>query len=579
MSAGDSWFTRYIVSTDHKTVGKQYLWAGLTFLALGGFLAMLLRWQLAFPGVRVPLVGGFLFPESQGAITPDAYTKIFTTHGLVMIFFAITPVLIGAFGNFVVPLQIGANDMAFPKLNAASFWILVLSQVLALASFLAPLGTASAGWTSYPPLSTNVGTPGWGQSVMVLALLVNGFSTVLGGVNLITTVIRLRAPGMSWLRMPATTWGMFLTSILNVTFVPVLGSAALLLLLDRHLGTQFFIAGATARAGGGDPIAYQHLFWIFGHPEVYILILPAWGVVTDIVSFFSRKPAFAYPLTIGSMITVTAMSGLVYGHHMFVAGIGPMLGTAFMTMTLVISIPSAIIALNWLQTIWRDSVRLDSPMLYALGVIIVFGMGGLTGVLLGDLSLDVYLHDSMFVVGHFHLIMASATFLASFAAIHFWFPKLFARRLDERLARVHFVSSLVLLIVVFGAQMLSGYAGQPRRLFDPYQYDFLKPLVALNRWTSYAAFALATAQLLFVWNVVRAFWLGERVTNPNPWGVGTLEWTCAPTPVPVHNFAETPQVQRGPHAFDASFREKLGRDFLGQAETPPVSTSLEAGAK
>ncbi|MBS2029161.1 MAG: cbb3-type cytochrome c oxidase subunit I [Deltaproteobacteria bacterium] len=578
MIAG-SFFSRYIVSTDHKTVGKQYLWAGLVFLALGGFLAMLLRWQLAFPGARVPLVGGLLFPESGGALSPDVYAKVFTTHGLVMIFFAITPVLIGAFGNFVVPLQIGARDMAFPRLNAASFWILVASQLLALASFLAPLGTASAGWTSYPPLSTNVGTPGWGQSVMVLALLVNGFSTVLGGVNLITTVIRLRAPGMGWLRLPATTWGMFLTSILNVTFVPVLGSAALLLLLDRHLGTQFFIAGASARAGGGDPIAYQHLFWIFGHPEVYILILPAWGVVTDIVSFFSRKPAFAYPLTVGAMIAVTALSGLVYGHHMFVAGLGPMLGQAFMALTLVISIPSAVIALNWLQTIWRGSVRLDSPMLYALGVIIVFGMGGLTGVLLGDLSLDVYLHDTMFVVGHFHLIMASATFLASFAAIHFWFPKLFARRLDENLARAHFSSSLVLLILVFGGQMLAGYSGQPRRLFDPYQYEFLKPLLPLNRWTSYAAFALATAQLLFVWNVVRAFWRGARETDPNPWRVGTLEWTCAPTPVPVENFAEVPQVQRGPHAFDAALQASLGRDFLGQAELVSEAKPQSVGVK
>jgi len=540
---------RLLWSTDHKVVAKLYLWSGLGFLLFGGLLAMLIRWQWAFPGQPVPAVGGLLFPGSGGAIAPDSYAKIFTLHGLVMIFFAITPVLIGAFGNFLVPLQIGAREMAFPRLNALAFWIFALSQLMVLSSFAAPLGTASAGWTNYPPLSTNVGTPGWGETMVAGALFVTGVSTVLTGLNIVTTVIRHRAPGMSWLRMPATTWGMFLTSILNVLFVPVLGSATLLLLFDRLFGTKFFIAGAAALGHGGDPLAYQHLFWIFGHPEVYILILPAWGIVTDLVSFFSRKPAYGYRLTIGAMCTVTLLSGLVYGHHMYVSGMGPMLGQAFMALTLAISIPSLVLALNWLQTLWGGTIRLESPMLFSLGVIVVFGLGGLSGLFLGDISLDIYLHDTLFVVGHFHLIMAAATFLAVFAALYFWFPKLFARKLDEPLARAHFGFTVVLLILVFGGQILAGYSGQPRRLFDPYQYQFLQRLLPLNRWTSYFAFALLLAQLIFIWNLVKTL-LGPANAEANPWNVGTLEWTATATPIAANNFAEVPRVTRGPHEFE-----------------------------
>ena len=554
------------MSTDHKAIAKLYLWSGLAFLLFGGLLAMLIRWLWAFPGRPVRAGGELLFPGSHGAIAPDSYAKIFTMHGLVMIFFAITPLLIGAFGNFVVPLQIGAREMAFPRLNALAFWIFALSQLMVLVSFAAPLGTASAGWTNYPPLSTNVGTPGWGETMIAGALFVTGVSTVLLGVNIVTTVIRKRAPGMTWLRMPAATWGLFLTSILNVLFVPVLGSATLLLLFDRLFGTHFFIAGANALGHGGDPLAYQHLFWIFGHPEVYILILPAWGFVTDFVSFFSSKPAYGYRLTVTAMCAVTVLSGLVYGHHMYVSGMSPMLGQAFMALTLAISIPSLVLALNWLQTLWGGKVRLESPMLFSLGVIVVFGLGGLTGLFLGDMSLDIYLHDTMFVVGHFHLIMAAATFLAVFAGIHFWFPKMFGRKLDEPLARAHFGFTVVLLILVFGGQILAGYSGQPRRLFDPYQYEFLQRLLPLNRWTSYFAFALLFAQLIFVWNLVKTL-LGPANAEANPWNVGTLEWAAAATPVPAGNFAEIPRVTRGPHEFENGVA--LAQN--GPAEAQPIS--------
>src|SRR5882672_10395030 len=423
-----SFFRKYVFSTDHKIIAKQFLWAGLLFLAFGGMLAMLIRWQWAYPKEPVPVIGSLIFPESGGAVTPAHYNTIFTMHGLIMIFFAITPILIGAFGNYCIPLMIGARDMAFPTLNMLSLWTFLLSQGLIIASFLARLGSGAAGWTMYPPLSTNVGTPGLGGTLVVAAIFVTGLSTIMGGINYITTVIRFRAPGMTWMRMPLTVWGLWLTSILNVLFVPVLGSAGLLLLFDRNFGTQFFVAGSSAVRGGGDPILFQHLFWIFGHPEVYILILPPWGFVTDLVSFFARKPAYFYRGSIFAMTAVTVLSAVVYGHHMFVTGMNPMLGQSFMTLTLIISVPAELLFLNWLHTIWKGSIRLTVPMLFALGTVFVFGLGGLTGLFLGTISTDLYLHDTMFVVGHFHLTMAAASFLASLAAIYFWFPKMFGDR-------------------------------------------------------------------------------------------------------------------------------------------------------
>jgi len=566
-----SFLRRWVFSTDHKVIARQFLWAGLLFLLLGGLLAMLIRWQWAYPGEKVPAVlGGFLFRESGGVIGPANYQTLFTSHGLIMIFFAITPILIGAFGNFLIPLQIGARDMAFPKLNMLSFWTFALSQVLVLLSFQARLGPAGAGWTTYPPLSTSVGTPGAGQSLMVAAIFVTGVATIMGSINYVTTVIRLRAPGMTYMRLPLAVWGLWLTAILNVLFVPVLGSAALLLFLDRNFGTQFFIAGAAAVRGGGDPILFQHLFWIFGHPEVYILILPAWGVVGDLVSFFARKPAFWYRGTVWSMVTVTVMSAIVYGHHMYMTGMNPLLGKGFMALTLLISVPAMVLFIDWLLTLWQGSIRTTVPMLFTLGVIFVFGLGGLTGLFLGDISLDLYLHDTMFVVGHFHLTMAAASFLASFAAIYFWFPKMFGKQLDQRLGKAHFWISVVGITLVFGGQLVAGYAGQQRRLYDPFQYQFLAHLRGLNRWTSYFAFTLAAGQLLFVWNWFATLFGKGRPAGENPWQVGTLEWTNAATPPAHHNYDVIPTVLHGPHEFaDPAVRAALGRDWLGQAERAP----------
>jgi cytochrome c oxidase subunit 1 len=495
-----------------------------------------------------------------------------------MIFFAITPIMIGCFGNFCIPLMIGARDMAFPKLNMLSFWVFLGSQALVIASFFVELGSAAAGWTTYPPLSSTVGTPGLGQSLVVLALFVTGVATIMGAINYITTVIRFRAPGMTWMRMPATVWGLWLTAILNALFVPVLGSAGLMLLFDRHFGTQFFkVAGGTG--GAGDPILFQHLFWIFGHPEVYILILPIWGFLIDFMSFFARKPAYWYRGSVYAMITVTVLSAVVYGHHMFVTGMSPLLGQAFMLLTLVISVPAEVLFLNWLHTIWKGSIRRTVPMMFALGTVFVFGLGGLTGIYLGTISTDLYLHDTMWVVGHFHLTMASAAFLGSFGAIYFWFPKMYGRKMNDLLGHIHFWFSCLGVTGVFCGQLLAGYAGQQRRLYDPFQYTFLEHLQGLNKGTSHIAFLLGIGQLAFILNIFYSVFKGAKAEK-NPWEVGTLEWTECDSPPVYHNFDRVPTVLRGPHEYNhPEVLKKLKRDWVSQTEQLPAAEPSRAKGK
>ncbi|HXU73265.1 MAG TPA: cbb3-type cytochrome c oxidase subunit I [Polyangia bacterium] len=546
-----------IFSRDHKVIARQFLWLGLAFLAVGGAMAIVIRWSLAYPGRAI---AGYV-------VTPSSYTTLFTMHGTIMIFFAVTPILIGAFGNFLIPLQLGARDMSFPTLNMVSFWTQLVASIVAVAAWLVP-ASANAGWTGYPPLSTPVGTPGIGQTLWTLALILAGASTTMGAVNYITTVLRERAPGMTLMRMPLTIWGLWLTSILNALFVPVLGAAMLLLLSDRLFGTHFFVAGVMVRAGG-DPLLYQHLFWIFGHPEVYILILPVWGIVGDLISFFARKPAYGYRMSVISMATVTVLSSLVYGHHLFVAAMTPMLGRAFMVLTLLISAPAMILFLNWMHTLWRGSIRLEVPMLFTLGVLFVFGVGGLTGLFLADIPQDVYLHDTFFVVGHFHLIMAAAVFLGSFAAIYFWFPKMFGRSMSRTLGTIHFAITLPCLVVIFGGMLLLGNAGMQRRLYDPSAYELFRPLRPWNVALTHTAFLLAAAQLLFVWNFFASLLRGKPATD-NPWSVGTLEWTHTTTPPGPHNFAEIPTVRHGPHEFNHPQLDGDGdKDWLGQAEKLP----------
>ncbi|MES1172360.1 MAG: cbb3-type cytochrome c oxidase subunit I, partial [Bacteroidota bacterium] len=381
-------------------------------------------------------------------------------------------------------------------------------------------------------------------------------------------IIRLRAPGMTFLRLPLTVWGFWLASILNALFVPALAAGAVLLFFDRVLGTRFFVAGSAIQ-GGGDPVLYQHLFWIFGHPEVYILILPAWGIASDLLSFFARKPAYGYRVTVGSLVAIVILSALVYGHHMFVSGMSPLLGESFMILTMIISVPSVILGVGWLGTIWRGALRLTTPMLFALGLVFVFGLGGFTGLFLADILADVYLHDTFFVVGHFHLTMSAAVLFGAFAAIYFWFPKMFGRMMNEPLGKLHFVLTFVTVLVTFGLQLVLGYAGMQRRLADPSAYTFLRPLLPLNRVVSTSGFIMGAAQLLFVVNFFYSLFRGPRAPA-NPWEVGTLEWTV-PSPPPHHNFDRIPRVFGGPHELgNPLVREKLGRDYLAQDEEPPT---------
>lgn len=558
-----TFLSKYVFTFDHKVIGKQFLWYGIAFLGIGGMMALLIRWTLAFPGQPFPVIGQFLFPHTGGVVPPDTYAMLFTLHGTIMIFYAITPILIGAFGNFCIPLMIGARDMVFPTLNMLSFWLAFVSAILLLASLFTPLGGAAGGWTSYPTLSTLMGSPGVGQTLWCLALFVLGVSSTMGAVNYIATIITLRAPGMGYFDMPLTIWGLWLTAILNAIFLPVLGAGLLLLTFDRVFGTTFFLAGAAATSGSGDPVLFQHVFWIFGHPEVYILILPAWGIVSDLLSFFARKPAFGAKATALAMTTITILSTVVYGHHMYTTQMSPLLTQSFMMLTMTISIPSSVFFANWLGTIWKGSIRFHTPMLFSLGVVFVFGLGGLTGLYLATVSTDLYLHDTYFVVGHFHYTMAASVLLGGFAATYFWFPKMFGRMMNETLGKIHFWISMLGLNGIFMGMMIVGWAGMHRRIYNPFVYEFLHKLIPLNTFITISAITMGAAQLFFVYNFIYSMFKGPKATQ-NPWDVGTLEWTI-PSPAPHYNFAEIPVVKCGPHEL-GNPNLKNGRDFQYQTE-------------
>jgi cytochrome c oxidase subunit 1 len=543
-----SFIRRYIFSTDHKVVAIQYLLNGLFFLGFGGLMAVLIRWQVAHPWQPVPFIGKWLFPDSGGAITPEIYTMLFTNHGTIMVFFAITPILIGAFGNYLIPLEVGARDMAFPTVNMLSYWFLFLGSVVLLASFFMSGGASGGGWTVYPPLSSSIRvTPGWGQDLFILALALDAVSILMGGINYITTLFQLRAPGMNLRRLPLTLWGLFYSSVLNTLWLPLVAAALFMVLTDRRLGTSFFTAGPLAPHEGGQVLLYQHLFWGFGHPEVYILILPVWGMVADFLSIFSRKPAFGYTATVISMLCVSTLSGIVWGHHMFTAGMNPLVGKVFMLLTVTVSVPTAVFFLNWLATIWRGSLRFPTPMLFTLGVVFVFTIGGLTGLFNAMQAFDVYIHDTYFVVGHFHFTLSASVFLGVFALIYFWFPKMFGKKMNETAGKIHFWASFLSMNVLFTFMMISGLHGHMRRLADPSIYDFLKPIQWMQPILWWSAFALGVSQLIFVVNFVGSLIWGQKAEE-NPWQAGSLAWTTS-SPPPAHNYDITPVVTCGPHEF------------------------------
>ncbi len=535
----------YIFSTDHKMIGRQFLFLGLFMLMVGGMLAMLMRWQLAWPETAVPGFGWVPEPYMyEGIIPPNTYNSFFTIHATIMIFFAVMPIMIGCFGNFLIPLMIGARDMAFPVLNMLSFWVGLLGGLLMLAGFFVPGGHAAGGWTAYAPLTAKAIYTGvdWGQNLWNISLIVLGISSLMGSINYITTVVNMRAPGMTWFRLPLVIWSLFITAILLLLALPVFTSALAMLLFDRNFGTHFFLP-----EGGGEPLLWQHLFWFFGHPEVYVLVLPAMGVTSDVLSVFSRKPIFGYRAMAFSMIAIAFLSWIVWGHHMFISGMNPLLGSAFMLSTMVIAVPSAIKTFNWLGTLWGGSIRFTTPMLFALAFVSNFVIGGLSGIFMAATPVDIFIHDTYYIVAHFHYVVAGIIF-AMFAAIYYWFPKIFGRQMSERLGKLHFWPTFLFFNGVFFPMHFLGVGGMMRRIYNPLQYEYLQPLQPINVFMTVSAFLLGLVQILFILNFVWSLVAGKRAER-NPWQANTLEWS-APSPPPHGNWGETlPVVYRGPYEY------------------------------
>ena len=577
---------KYIFSTDHKVIGIQYMITAMAMAVIGGALSMLMRLQLAWPSKAATLWGILmprafdLLPDGTAVMKPEFYISLVTMHGTIMVFFLFTAVLTGGFGNFLIPLQIGARDMAFPFLNALSYWIFLLSCIVIFSALFVQGGAPLGGWTSYAPLSAVPAAGGTnqetGMTLWIAAIALFTASGLMGGLNYITTILTMRTKGLSMMRLPLTQWSLLITAILALLAFPVLLAAAILLVFDRSAGTSFFIpAGIIMNQmpidhSGGHPLLWQHLFWFFGHPEVYIVVLPAMGMASDILSTFCRKPIFSYRMMVYSMTAIAGLSFIVWGHHMFVSGMSPFLGSVFTMTTLLIAVPSAVKTFNWLGTVWGARIRFTSPALFAIGFVSLFVSGGLSGIFLGTSAADIQLQDTYFVVAHFHLVMAIAPLFAAFAGVYYWFPKMFGRFMNETLGKIHFWLSFVGVYCVFFPMHTQGIGGQMRRLYDPTQYAFLVPQQPVNVFISVAAFILGGAQLIFLFNFFFSVFGGRRVLENNPWKATTLEWTT-PCPTGHGNFGEElPTVHRW--AFDYSV-PGAAEDFIPQNVAPVVATT------
>ncbi|MSR33022.1 MAG: cytochrome c oxidase subunit I [Gemmataceae bacterium] len=593
---------KYIFSEDHKTIGIQFLFSGMIFFGIGGLLAMLVRLQLAWPEGNIPWLGQW-YPKSWGGrMSPDFYNMLFTMHATVMIFFVIIPWLTGAFGNFLIPLMIGARDMAFPKLNMLSYWAMIPAFVIIVASFFVEGGGASSGWTSYPTLAdaslqkpASAAKPGEAYSVLkddaynspaapgagmgqifwLTSLLLVGLSSMMGSVNYITTILNMRAPGMSLLRMPLTVWSLFITAILQALALPVLTVALILQLLDKLIATTFFLPPGGISfgnwhtvPGGGMPLLWQHLFWFYSHPAVYIMILPAMGIVSDVITAFARKPLFGYKPMVYSLAAIAALGFVVWGHHMFQSGMDPRLGTGFMLATILIAVPSAIKTFNWLATLWESRIRYTAAMLNALAFVSMFVIGGLSGIFMAATPVDAYFHDTYFIVAHIHYVLFMSSIFGVFAGVLFWFPKMFGRTMHEGLAKVHFALTFLFGNLTFFPMHILGIGGHPRRYYDPTIYQYLEHLQPLNQFMTICALVLGAAQILFLVNFLGSLVFGKKA-GINPWESNTLEWTV-PSPPPHGNFPEPPTVERGPYEYAV----EGPADFLPQAKEKPP----EAGA-
>ena len=559
----ESFWRKYIFSTDHKVIGIQYGITALLFMFLGFSLMMVMRWQLAYPDTAVPIVGGLVkwlstlngF-ASDGNLPADLYNVFGAMHGTIMIFLGVVPLVVGAFGNYVVPLQIGAPDMAFPKLNMASYWVYFVGGVVMLVSFFLPGGAANSGWTSYPPLS-DIATIG--QTYWLIGMVFLITSSLLGSMNIIVTIVQLRAEGMTWMRLPFFVWSQFVTSFLLVLAFPPLEAAGIFQLMDRVFGTSFFlpsglVVGGEALdvSGGGSPLLWQHLFWFLAHPEVYVLILPGMGVIAEVIANNTRKPIWGYKSLVYSSVFLGFMSFLVWAHHMFLTGMGQGMSNFFQTTTMIISVPSVIILTCFMLSLWGGSIRFTTPMLFALGWIPMFGIGGLTGLPLGLSTPDIHLHDTYYVIGHFHYVVAPGTIFAIMAGIYYWFPKITGKMLNETLGKIHFYFSFIFMNGIFWPMLIQGLAGVSRRLADGgASYAHAQEVLFWNEIMSYSAWLLAVAQIPFIINVIRTM-MAKRAAepDPNPWNATTVEWTDTTSPPMGHgNFEKAPVIYRGPYEY------------------------------
>jgi cytochrome c oxidase subunit 1 len=578
----ETFISKYVFSMDHKMIAKQFLITGIIMGTLGMAMSLLFRLQLAYPDMKLPFLENVIGKWGQdGKLDPNFYLALITIHGTIMVFYVLTAGLSGTFSNLLIPLQVGTRDMASPFMNMLSYWFFFLSSVVLVASLFVEGGPASAGWTIYPPLSAlPKAVPGSasGMTLWLVAIVLFIASALLGGINYITTILNMRTKGMKMSRLPLTIWAFLMTAVLGLLSFPVLLGGSLLLIFDRSFGTSFYLADIPADLAGGiertggSPVLWQHLFWFLGHPEVYIILLPALGITSEVIATNSRKPIFGYRAMIGSILAIAVLSFIVWGHHMFITGMNPFLGSVFMLGTLIIAVPSAVKTFNYLATLWKGNLRLTPAMMFAIGLVSFFITGGLTGIWLGNAALDINLHDTYFVVAHFHLVMGSAAIFGMMSGIYHWYPKMFRRKMNETLGQIHFWLTLIAAYCVFFPMHFMGLAGVPRRYYANSAYDQFNVFVDMNQFITIAALVGGAAQLIFLWNFFTSIRFGKR-TEQNPWESNTLEWTAPIEHIHGNWPGEIPTVYRW--AYDYS-KPGADQDFIPQNIPDPGQTDEQA---